>query len=539
MRRGLGLRGYLALALGSSSFFWGALAAAEPVRILLAVGNRVGLPAEAPLKYAGSDAERVREVLVGYGGVRAEHATVLLEGSRSSVYNAIDAARLEAMKHRPEDVTLVFYFSGHGDRDAVHLGDDRVLLSDLTGKLAEVPAGLRIAITDACRTNREKGFSLDDPFAISTATATEASGQVWLHASRDGEAAQESDELQGAIFTHSWLSGLRGAADVNGDARVTLDESFSFAHSQTLLRSAKSSGVLQKPEAVVSLREHGPVILTETATTMASLSLPPVRDAFFLVYAPSSKSILAELWGTPDRRTSLSLPAGRYVIQRRAGSLGGLATLSIAAGEERRIENADFLDGPLGPVASKGEDATPPTPIRNTRRGSEVTVGYAAGSDTRTGFSHGPRASYALAWAGNEVRGPLDTTRFALSIHFGANFADRTVNATTEHLSSYRAGLATEFRLPLFAGMLVRTGAGLHAGWLTQALESTTLDGTRSSRQGGFLFGPDLFVSLRAPLGQWLFADVGVLGEISMFREDEKVTSVPGAMLMGSVGTRF
>src|SRR5690606_26313350 len=119
-----------------------------------------------------------------------------------------------------------------------------------------------------------KGFTADEPFAISAAMLPQASGQVWLHASSDGEAAQESDELQGAIFTHAWLNGLRGAADANGDARVTLDESFAFAHSRTLIRSAKSSGVLQKPEAVVSLREGGPVVLTQTAARMGTLSLP-------------------------------------------------------------------------------------------------------------------------------------------------------------------------------------------------------------------------------------------------------------------------
>jgi uncharacterized caspase-like protein len=69
-------------------------------------------------------------------------------------------------------------------------------------------------------------------------------GLVWLFASDTGEAAQESDELRGALFTHYWVSGLRGAADANGDGRVTLAESYDFAYSQTLYRSAQSSGVL-------------------------------------------------------------------------------------------------------------------------------------------------------------------------------------------------------------------------------------------------------------------------------------------------------
>ena len=68
-----------------------------------------------------------------------------------AVDKAIDRAKVEAQRHRAEEVTLVFYFSGHGDRDALHLAGDRVLVSELSAKLAEVPAGLRIAVTDACR----------------------------------------------------------------------------------------------------------------------------------------------------------------------------------------------------------------------------------------------------------------------------------------------------------------------------------------------------------------------------------------------------
>jgi hypothetical protein len=127
-------------------------ALAEPVRILVAAGNKQGLPAERrPLKFADSDAKRVRDVMVSLGGVRAEHAFYPNEPNRAALYAALDRAKTESQRHRAEDVTLVFYFSGHGDRDAIHLGNERVLVSELHRKLGDVPAGLRIAVTDACR----------------------------------------------------------------------------------------------------------------------------------------------------------------------------------------------------------------------------------------------------------------------------------------------------------------------------------------------------------------------------------------------------
>src|SRR5207237_1093363 len=117
-----------ALVIVLATIAWARAAHAEPVRILVAVGHKMGLAAERPLKYADNDAARVRDVLVGFGGVRAEQAFVLNEPSRAQLFAAIDRARAEAQRHRPDEVTLVFYFSGHGDREAIHLGDDRVTM---------------------------------------------------------------------------------------------------------------------------------------------------------------------------------------------------------------------------------------------------------------------------------------------------------------------------------------------------------------------------------------------------------------------------
>ncbi|AKU99331.1 peptidase C14 caspase catalytic subunit p20 [Labilithrix luteola] len=256
-------------------FFVARVAHAEPVRLLVSVGHKDGLAAERPLRYADTDAARVRDVLVSMGGVEPKNAVVLAEPTAPELFGALDRLKAEAQKRKPEDVTLIFYFSGHGDREAIHLGDSRVPIADLSARLAQIPAALRIVVTDACRATRDKGMTAEAAFPISLGQLPQASGSVWLNAASDGEAAQESDELQGAIFTHSWLNGLRGAADANGDSRVTLDESFAFAHSQTLLRSAKSSGVLQKPEAVLTLKETAPVVLTQTVSRLATVSLPP------------------------------------------------------------------------------------------------------------------------------------------------------------------------------------------------------------------------------------------------------------------------
>jgi len=524
-------------------------ASAEPVRILVSAGSKVGLPAERPLKFAGADATRVRDVVVSLGGVRPEHAFVLNEPSRAQLFAALDRAKAEAAKHKTEEVTLLFYFSGHGDRDAIHLGDDRVLVTELSAKLGEVPAGLRIAVTDACRATRDKGFTAEEPFAITATNVPQASGQVWLHASSDGEAAQESDELQGAIFTHSWLNGLRGAADANGDARVTLDESFAFAHSQTLIRSAKSSGVLQKPEAVVSLREASPVVLTQTAARLATLSLPQGKDTHFLVYSAGAKSVLSEVWSSPERRLTLRLPPGRYVVQRRHGALGAAAQVAIGEGEQRALEDREFMPASLEALAKKGElgegdgaatpDADRVAPAaREASSHHELSAGYDAGWNARTDFVHGPRATYAYAFS-----------RFALSIGGGADFTGRTLPGSEEKLASGYGRAGFEARIPL-GRLTLRLGGGGRAGVVAQSVEPRAATQTgvlnappvaASGDRSAFTFGPELFVVLRVPFDarQTFFADVGGTGNVLFLREEGALRGITGALLGANLGARF
>lgn len=516
-----------AMALGLVAVAPDALA--EPVRILVAVGSKVGLPAERPLKFADNDAMRVRDVMVSLGGVKKEHAYFLGEPSRAELFAAIDRAKAEAVRHRTEEVTLVFYFSGHGDRAALHLGSDRVLLSDLSIKLAEVPAALRIAVTDACRATREKGFSEDEPFAISAALIPQASGQVWLHASSDGEAAQESDALQGAIFTQAWLSGLRGAADANGDARVTLDESFAFAHSQTLIRSAKSSGVMQKPEAVVNLRESAPVILTQTTARVGTIALPQSRDTHFLVYSAGAKSVLSELWGSPERRLQLRVPPGRYVVQKRFAGSSAAAQIAIAEGEERRLEDRDFAAGSLELVTRKGPDADTVDRAPSTTTDHEISAGYDGGWTARTGFVHGPRATYAHAWRS-----------FAITIGGGADFTGRSLAEKNEDLVGAYGRAGVELRLPLSVFTL-RAGAGGRAGIVVQTISPTSraIPGASDETKSAFAFGPEVVLGARLAISRTWFADLAATGSVSFLREEETMTGVAGATGTLALGARF
>jgi hypothetical protein len=332
-------------------------ARADPLRILIAASHTRGAPGELPLSHVERDAAHVRDVLTTIGGFAANDATLLIDPTLADLDRAIAKARALASTHDAADVTLLFYFSGHGDRDRIHLGTESLTMSDLAERVRSIPANLRILVTDACRNypTRSKGITTEPGFAIE-GDAAHAKGVVWLFASSEGEVAQESDELQGALFTHYWVSGLRGAADVNGDGRVTLAESYDFAYAQTVFRSARGSGVLQHPTAMFTLREVAPVVMTETFGRGTQLRFPPSADTRYVVYAIGSRSIFGEIWSNPDHSIAMSVPSGRYIVQRRAAGSSGALEVALAAGDQRTLAPRDFRDVPEEQLASKGGD---------------------------------------------------------------------------------------------------------------------------------------------------------------------------------------
>jgi hypothetical protein len=218
------------------------------------------------------------------------------------------------------------------------------------------------------------------------------------------------------------------------------------------------------------------------------------------------------------------VPPGNYVVQRRLGGTGGAAQIALGAGEERKLDDRDFAASSLDAVASKGDsDQIVAAPERAPH---ELSAGYEAGGDTRTGLVHGPRAGYAYSWG-----------RIALSLGGGADFASRALPDTNERLVTGfgRAGL--EVRVPFDASML-RFGGGARAGWLVQTLEPTQA-GLPATHSGAFVAGPDVVAAYRMNLGTTLFGEIDVRASLLLLREASHIRAVPGATGGATLGARF
>src|SRR5204863_4666070 len=111
------------------------------------------------------------------------------------------------------------------------------------------------------------------PFMLDATTETK--GHAYLTSSAATEVAQESDRIEASFFTYYLVSGLRGAADVNLDRRVTLQEAFQFAAQETLARTEQTVGGPQHAAYEFDLAGTGELVVTDVRSTQAGLVLAP------------------------------------------------------------------------------------------------------------------------------------------------------------------------------------------------------------------------------------------------------------------------
>ncbi len=309
---------------------------AATTRVALVVGNNAGGGDLPPLRYAESDASKVARVLVELGQVDADDL-VLLQGRPVA---DVEAAllklrtRIAATKPTPETRTvLLFYFSGHSDGEAVELGREALSYSRLKALLSGSGADVRLAIIDACRSGagfKQKGGKPAAPFAIQMADQLNASGEAFITSSAEDEAALESSEVMGSVFTHNLVSGLRGAADASGDKLVTLAEAYRYAYDQTVARTALMPVGTQHPSYDFRISGQGELVMTSLQRPSAVLRFPAGTERSVVVDVLRDQ-VVAEVPSSAAQE--VALPPGEYGVRlfKEGQSFGGRVTLADGA----------------------------------------------------------------------------------------------------------------------------------------------------------------------------------------------------------------
>jgi hypothetical protein len=360
---------------------------AEPLeRHILVVGANAGGHDRPQLKYAISDAERFARVLVELGGVTPGNETILKQPKLRDLTDALDALtrRVTAGRRAGRRTEMIVYYSGHADELGILLADDRYSYRSLRDRLDQIPADVRIAVLDACSSGaftRVKSGRPRPPFLVDE--SADMRGHAFLTSSSESEAAQESDRIRASYFTHYLVSGLRGAADLSGDGKVTLNEAYQFAFNETLGRTVDTKGGAQHPSYDISLSGTGDVVMTDVHQTTATLVLSENLEGRFFVRT-AAQDLVVELYKPRGRAVELAVEAGTYDVrlEREKGSL--VARTQVADGARVVLDAREFGQAaPPEPTQRRGPAPSLPRFAVSGRNRVELLVGaWRAGRDT-------------------------------------------------------------------------------------------------------------------------------------------------------------
>ncbi len=326
-------------------------------RFAIIVGSNNGGPDRVKLRYAVSDAKAVMDVLRKLGGVEQESSILLVEPQKERLIDSISEirGRVIGAKKIYARVELVFYYSGHSDDEGILPGGEKIYYRDIKQAVINIPADVRIAILDSCSSGAFtsiKGGRMRSPFLVDKSHSMK--GFAFMTSSSSDEASQESDRIRGSFFTHSLLTGLRGAADQIGDGRITLNEAYQYAYAETLARTEKTLRGPQHPNYHIMMSGSGDVVLTEIRKSSSTLVIAkPITGRVFL--RNSRKALVAELNKGAGRTVTLGLESGAYtVVNERDGRLYE-ARVSLAAGSSQTLNYNGFAVVDRESTRSRGD----------------------------------------------------------------------------------------------------------------------------------------------------------------------------------------
>ena len=502
-------------------------AAAEVERYAVVVGNDVGQAPDLPLRYAEMDAARMASVLQEVGGVRPENV-VLLQGKDADTVRRALIAVNERVRVSGRSTVLLVYYSGHADAGALHLGSSRLELLELEQLVRGSSAAFRLLILDSCRSGaltRVKGGTPIPPFEIQLGERVSGEGAVFLTSSSASEDSQESDELKGSFFTHALVSGLLGAADENGDGKVTLDEAYRHAYAATLRASSRTLAGMQHPTFEYDLRGAGDLVLATLEPRSASrawIDLPPGKT--WLLFQENADGAVVGEVASADRVRRLSVRSGRYFLRGRGAEELLEGTVTAAPGatvtvDESKLDRTAYArlvrkgEGTRGSVVSLEAEARMRTSLVSDAGicpGIGVGVAIALRPVTlvprvawcRTGYT-----SEGLEATTDQLDFELQASFYVLELKRVSIVLGVTVGGAILHQAFRTEGTApprTTAALQLTPAVAVNTDLGGRTYLYATFAGATYFYETQSSTTGASSFGPSFAVRLSLGLGYQL-----------------------------------
>jgi hypothetical protein len=301
--------------------------------------------------------KRFARVFAELGGVSRGNEIVLRQPKLRELEAAPDLLQSRATDARRNAgptggrTEVLVYYSGHADEQGLLLGDDRYSYRTLRSRLDQIPADVRIAVLDACASGaftRIKSGRARPAFLVDE--SANMCGHAFLTSSAATEAAQESDRIRASYFTHYLVPGFRGAADLSGDGKVTLNEAYQFAFRETLGRTVDTKAGPQHPSYEINLSGTGDVVMTDVRQTSATLIIPAEMDGRFFV-RNAVRELVVELYKPRGRAVELGVEPGAYEVRVEIQKSSLVVKTQVADGARVALEPRQF--GPAAVEATR------------------------------------------------------------------------------------------------------------------------------------------------------------------------------------------
>ncbi|MBQ7618781.1 MAG: caspase family protein [Treponema sp.] len=363
----------------------------------LYIGSNDGGKSHQRLLYAGSDAIAFQKIMTDIGGISKSNGILLLDPTKEDVDTAfqIISGMMEKKRADAKRSEFVFYYSGHSDENALLLGRTSYDYSSLKAAITNVPSDVHVVILDSCFSGnfiRTKGGSKQKPFLIDDSTVVK--GHAYLSSSSSQESSQESDEIGSSFFTNAMINGLRGAADTSGDKKVTLNELYSYAFNETLLKTEKTADP-QHPNYNITLVGSGDLVLSDVSASDCVLTLSRELTGRVIVRDKSGK-LVSEVNKTAQTPIYLALEEGQYGVT----VIGELSTLQ-----------GNFVLGPQKNYALTASSLSPIARAENRARGDEAEEPQAqdpAKAAAQNSMREIERTPFVFSFVCNEFNGMGD-----------------------------------------------------------------------------------------------------------------------------------
>lgn len=191
-------------------------------------------PPNTDLQYTAEDALRIRDALIGGGGMRAANAYTLLD-SEATVGNVASAIRDIARRMGPDD-TFVMFYSGHGGQlprangpapsdpdgmdETLTLYDGDLRDDELRELFDEIDEGTVLLWLDSCYSG---GFAKD---------IVSAPGRMGIFSSEEDITSNVASKFRAGGYLSLFLGEAiaEGLADQDGDGAITAIELSQYLH---------------------------------------------------------------------------------------------------------------------------------------------------------------------------------------------------------------------------------------------------------------------------------------------------------------------